>query len=360
MKRLSQPTDQKCGRREFLGSTLATTSLLLLPSEISNLKFAISKGKSAPLMQSAAQAFVKSLGPDQRAKAIFAFEDEQRFDWHFIPRSRKGIPVKELDPAQRQLANALLAAGLSQRGVTKATTIMSLDEVLREIEQGRGPVRDPELYYFTLFGQPQSKTPWGWRVEGHHLSLNFTILNAQHVASTPLFMGANPAEVQHGPRKGLRTLVAEEDAARELVKSLDDKQRAQAVVSASAPNDILSGNSRKADPLPPAGLPAAQLSQPQADVLMKLLQEYAASMPADLAAARIEKLRSAGFGKIFFAWAGGVERGQAHYYRIQGPTFLVEYDNIQNNANHIHTVWRDFNGDFGLDVLALHHKNAHR
>jgi hypothetical protein len=311
-------------------------------------------------MAAAAEAFLNSLTSEQRAKATFALEDEQRFDWHFVPRARKGVSFKDLDRAQQHLAYALLGAGLGQRGLIKVSTIMSLETVLREIEQGRGPARDPELYFFNLFGGPRSQKPWGWRIEGHHVSLNFTIGDETRVAVTPAFLGANPAEVRHGPRAGLRALAAEEDLARELLKSLDAEQRRQAVINQNAPSDILSANSRKASPLTPVGLQASKLTKLQTDMLMKLLAEYAATAPADLATIRLEKIRSAGLSRLSFAWAGSLERNQPHYYRLQGPAFLIEYDNTQNNANHIHTVWRDFTGDFGLDLLAAHYQDAHR
>lgn len=316
--------------------------------------------RSALAMSAAADAFLKSLSVEQRARAGFSFDDEQRFDWHFVPRARKGIPFKELDSSQRLLGYALMNAGLSQQGVTKTKTIMSLDAVLREIEQGRGPLRDPELYFLSIFGDARATDKWGWRLEGHHISLNFTLIGGKQIATTPAFLGANPAEVQHGERKGLRTLAVEEDLARQLVKSLDDSLRTQAVVSQSAPSDILSTNLRKAEPLKPAGLAASKLGQKQQDLLFALLSEYASRHAPDIAAERMDRVRSAGLSNIWFAWAGGFEKGQAHYYRIQGQSFLVEYDNIQNNANHIHTVWRDFNSDFGADLLGLHYKQDHR
>ena len=352
------------GRREFLQSALgiAGASLLESPS-LAMDQTKTSSGSlshSASMMGAAALAFINSLSADQRAKAAFSFEDEQRFDWHFIPRARKGISFKELDSAQRLLGNALMSAGLGQRGMITTATIMSLDAILREMEQGRGPVRDPELYFLSIFGGAQSDKPWGWRVEGHHVALNFTLVEGKHIATTPAFLGANPAEVLQGERKGLRALALEEDLARQLIKSLDDKHRAQAVVSQSAPGDILSTNLRKAEPLKPAGLQTNRLGQKQQEILMSLLNEYASRHAPDIAAARMDRIRDAGLGNIHFAWAGGFEKGQAHYYRIQSPTFLVEYDNIQNNANHIHTVWRDFNSDFGVDLLAMHHKQDHR
>jgi hypothetical protein len=279
---------------------------------------------SAAMMSTAAGAFIDSLSADQRARATFAFEDEQRFDWHFIPRARKGIPFKDLDSSQRLLGNALLGAGLGQQGIVRVATIMSLDAILREIEQGKGPARDPEVYFLSVFGDARSTKPWGWRVEGHHVALNFTLIDGKTIATTPAFFGANPAEVLQGPRKGLRALAPEEDLARQLIKSLDDKQRIQAVVSEKAPTDILSTNLRKAEPLKPAGLAAARLGQKQQDILMTLLAEYASRHAPDIAAARLGRVRAAGLGNIFFAWAGGFEKGQAHYYRIQGPSFLVE------------------------------------
>jgi len=352
------------GRREFLQSTLGIAGVCLLESPAVAMKYsqapANGSSHSASMMAGAADAFISSLSADQRAKATFAFEDEQRLDWHFIPRERKGIPFKQLDSAQRLLGSALMSAGLGQRGLIRAATIMSLDAILREMEQGKGPVRDPELYFLSIFGDARSNKPWGWRVEGHHVALNFTLLEGRHIASTPAFFGANPAEVLQGARKGLRALAPEEDLARLLIKSLDDRQRSQAVISESAPTDILSTNLRKAEALKPAGLQASRLGQKQQDILMALLSEYASRHAPDIAAIRLDKVRAAGLGSIFFAWAGGLEKGQPHYYRIQGPSFLVEYDNVQNNANHIHTVWRDFTADFGADLLAMHYKQDHR
>src|SRR5438128_870424 len=352
------------GRREFLQSALGVAGISLLESRVFPMSHSQlhppDAANSALMMSRATEAFISSLSPDQRARATFAFEDEQRLDWHFIPRARKGIPFKDLDPAQHLLGNALLGAGLGQRGLIRAATIMSLDAILREMEQGKGPVRDPELYFLSIFGDARSGKPWGWRVEGHHVALNFTLVEGKTIASTPAFFGANPAEVLQGARKGLRALAPEDDLARLLIKSLDDKQRAQAVVSENAPSDILSTNLRKAEPLKPAGLQTSKLGQKQQEILMTLLGEYASRHAPDIAAARLDRVRAAGLGNIFFVWAGGFEKGQPHYYRIQGPSFLIEYDNVQNNANHIHTVWRDFNSDFGVDLLALHYSKDHR
>jgi len=349
-------------RRDFVKQIAAGTGLL-----VSSRYCAAHIPQIAPTGKDSAQAvsamavagetFLKSLSPEKRELANLPFDNEQRQDWDYVPRARKGIPYKQLDREQVQLASALLHTGLSQQGFQNVSGIRSLETILRELEGGSE--RDPELYYFRIFGAPNSLKPWGWSMEGHHISLNYTILDASTVASTPMFLGAHPGEVQHGPRKGQRTLSSEEDTARKLLKSLDEKQRAQAIVSQSAPSDILSGNSHKADPIKPAGLQASGLRGQQKDILMSVLKEYAGNMAPDIAAARVEKLRAAGFNNIHFAWAGGFEHGQPHYYRIQGPAFLVEYDNIQDDANHIHSVWRDFNGDFGADLLAEHYRTAH-
>jgi hypothetical protein len=335
----------------FVGSIVAI-SLLLMP------RFVI--GATPALMTEAAHNFIVSLAPEQKAKALLAFDADERRDWHFIPKARKGIPLKELSPAQQHLAHAFMSAGLSQRGYIKATTIMSLEDILRDLETGRsgGPVRDVELYYFTIFGEPSAAGTWGWSVEGHHISLNFTVVAGKMIATTPAFFGSNPAEVKSGPRKGLRVLGREENLARDLMAALDAKQRTTAIIDAKAPADTFTTNQRKVEPLDSRGLAVSQMNQSQRQILISILEEYANNMPPNLADERMQKLRAAGLEKVVFAWAGSVERGQGHYYRIQGPTFLVEYDNTQNDANHVHSVWRDFNGDWGADLLAEHYKSA--
>lgn len=310
-------------------------------------------------MAHAATNLWNALTPEQQAKAGFSFDDPYRYDWHFIPRERKGLPLKEMTPEQERLAHSLLASGMGMKGFVKAETIMSLEAVLRDIEKGSGPVRDPELYFFCIFGNPNAPDhhePWGWRVEGHHLSVNFTIAGHEGSVGGPTFFGANPGEVRAGPRKGLRVLAAEEDVARALVKSLNDEQRKVAIVSEEAPKDILSAALRKATPLEPAGLSAGKLSGEQVSELLRLMTLYAERLRPELASEDLAKAMRAGVDKIHFAWAGGTEPGQPHYYRIQGPTFLIEYDNTQNNANHIHSVWRDYTNDFGDDLLKRHYE----
>jgi hypothetical protein len=313
---------------------------------------------SPVVMAETANRFLASLTPEQRAKASFSFEADERQNWHFIPIERKGLALREMTPTQKHLASALLSAGLSQQGYIKAETIMSLEDVLRMIEKGSGPERDPEKYYFSIFGQPSAGGTWGYRVEGHHLSQNYSVVNGR-VAGAPSFFGANPAEVRDGPRKGLRTLAAEEDLGREVIQSLDPDQRKAAVVSAEAYKDILTASDRKAALKgQPSGLSASKMNSKQFGLLLALLEDYANNMPEQIAQSREAEIKSAGKG-IYFAWAGGFEKGQPHYYRIQTPAFLIEYDDTQNNANHIHSVWRDFDGDFGLDLLKLHYQSSH-
>jgi hypothetical protein len=314
---------------------------------------------SGPSMVRAATEFLKSLHPDQLKKAEFPFESEDRKNWNYVPMVRVGLPIKEMSDGQRKLAHALLHAGLSQKGYLKAETIMSLENVLRDLEGGNLS-RDPELYYFTVWGTPSEKETWGWRVEGHHISLNFTLVKGHMIATTPQFLGSNPAEVMQGPMKGTRPLRLEEDLARELMLSMDETQKKTALMDVNAPADIITRNSRKVDLETPKGLPYTRMTKPQKALLEALLEEYARTMPDDLAKARLDRLRKAGMDQIHFAWAGGLERGQGHYYRVQGPTFLVEFDNTQNNANHIHAVWRDFNGDWGEDLLREHYDHDHQ
>lgn len=313
---------------------------------------------SAAIITDTAKNFLVSLTPEQKAKATFQFSDEERFNFHFIPRERKGLPLREMTPHQKHLAHALLSAGLSQRGYIKASTIMSLEDVLRILENDSGERRNPEKYYFSIFGEPAEKGTWGYRVEGHHISLNFTLANGVIVAS-PNFFGANPAEVRQGPRNGLRVLAREEDLGRDLITALTPEQKKVAIVSPKAYPDILTEASRKASLQgQPNGLQASKMNAQQREKLAALLEEYVSTFPEQIAQMRMDQVKKAG-NNLYFAWAGVEERGGPHYYRIQSPAFVIEYDNTQNNNNHIHTVWRDFTGDFGLDLLAEHYKTSH-
>jgi hypothetical protein len=224
--------------------------------------------------------------------------------------------------------------------------------------RGQPLARDPEKYFFSIFGTPSTHDTWGWRVEGHHVSLHFNVVNGSLVAAAPTFFGSNPAEVREGPKKGLRILGAEEDGARALLESLDASEREKAIFKTDAPGDIITMANVKIDPLAPEGIPMSALNANQRALLTKLIEVYTGYMAADIAADRVARLKKAGEDKIVFAWAGPMERGKKHYYRVQGPTFLIEYDNTQNDANHIHSVWRDFSGDFGQDLLREHVKSV--
>jgi hypothetical protein len=322
------------------------------------LTAAYNRTNSASVMTEAANRFLASLTPEQRAKATFSFDDAERMRWFYVPIERKGLPLREMSPYQKHLASALLAAGLSQTGYIKAVTIMSLEDVLRIMEKDSGERRNPEKYYFSIFGTPSDTAPWGYRVEGHHVSQNYTIVNG-HLVDGPSFFGANPAEVRQGPRAGLRVLAAEEDLGRDVVASLDSDQQKIAIVDAKAPNDILTTNSRKAAlEGKPSGLIASHMTAKQVDRLQALLAEYANNVPGQVAQAREEQIRKAG-RNIYFAWSGGVKPGDPHYYRIQTSAFLIEFDDTQDGANHIHSVWRDFNGDWGEDLLQEHYQASH-
>jgi hypothetical protein len=315
--------------------------------------------RSASSMATAANRFLAGLSPEQRQQASFALDSEELTRWHFIPTNgfpRHGVPIKDMTEAQRALARDLLKAGLSQHGYLTTTGIMDLETVLKAIEVKGTQTRDPELYYFSVFGTPAAKATWGWRVEGHHLSLHYVIGKGTAVASAPAFFGTNPADVREGPQAGKRLLGGQEDTARALLMSLDPAQRTTATFAADAPTDILTMTKVTVDPLTPAGLAASEMKPAHRELLMQVIDAYTSKMADDIASDRKARIRTAGIEKITFAWAGGAERGVKHYYRVQGPTFLIEYDNTQNNGNHVHSVWRDFEGDFGRDLLREHLK----
>jgi hypothetical protein len=324
----------------------------------------IASQKSAATMTKAASSFLDSLSPEQKAKAAFPFESDERLRWHFIPNEmfpRKGLMIKDMNETQRRLAHDLLRSGLSARGYMKATSIIELEDILKVIEAGGRFARNKEEYLFSVFGTPAAKGRWGWRVEGHHISLRFAVADGaatHNVASSPMFLGTNPAEVQDGDKKGLRVLADEEDAGRALVMALPADLQKQAVANAVAPGDIITMNKNDITPLPDQGVLYSALPAKQQALLMRVIEVYTSNMETDLAAERLAKIKAAGLDKIRFAWLGEIEKGKKHYYSVQGPTFLIEYDNTQNNGNHIHSVWRDFNGDFGRDVLRDHLKEV--
>jgi len=321
----------------------------------------LAQQRAAASMANAASAFLAGLTPEQRVKATFPLNAEERMRWNFIPTSmfpRNGLPLKEMTADQQKLAHDLLKASISQAGYQTATTIMSLENVLKAVEAPGGPVRDPEQYFFSIFGTPSAKGGWAMRYEGHHISMHFSIDGAKaSVVTTPFFMGANPAEVRQGTlMTGVRALAAQEDTARALLTSLTDAQKASVLIAPMPPGEIATATTVQVNPLAPAGLLASDMTAPQRELLMKVIDTYTTVQTADVAADRMAKIKAAGTEKIGFVWAGSPEKGQRYHYRIQGPTFLIEHNNTQNQGNHIHSVWRDFSGDFGRDLLAEHLK----
>lgn len=309
-------------------------------------------------MRRAATQFVESLSESQRQTAIYDYMDGERIFWYYPPTNRHGLPLRDMSEAQRQLALTLMQAGLSERAYRQAVGIIDLELILGELERSAGRKtfrRDPELYYWTIFGDPQDDaSPWGWRVEGHHISLNFSLWGDGLLALTPFFFGTNPAEVRDGPKSGLRILDHREDLAFDLVDSLDAEQSDRAVIYPEAPWDILTVNASRAVLPAYEGLASSLMDDDQRALLDRLINVYVDQVPPDLATERRQRINSAGSEGIHFAWAGPTQRGLAHYYRIHGGNFLVEFDNRQNGANHIHSVWRDIENDFANDALGEH------
>jgi len=307
-------------------------------------------------VEKAMTTFIQSLDKEQQKKLLFEFDDDLRKDWQFIPKQREGLGLDALKHSQRYLAMSLLQTVLSHRGFDTSMKIMALEEVLFEIE--KSPRRDAGKYHFFVFGRPDHDGPWGWRIEGHHLSVSITVLADGHVEITPAFFGANPAEVRTGKLKGLRVLGQEEDIARSLVKQLSVAQKQAAILPDKAPRDVILGPGRDAQPLQPAGIGAKELDERQKKMLGQLIDLYLNKFRPELAKSDWAEIKDAGFDEIHFAWAGKIAAGNPHYYRIQGPTFIMEYDNTQNGANHTHTVWRDFKNDFGEDRLKQHYEET--
>ena len=316
------------------------------------------KHGSAAGMTKAAERFVESLSGDQRDKTVYEYMDGERIFWYYPPVNRHGLPLRDMDDDQRQLAYSLMETGLTEDSFEKAKLIIEHESVLGPLEKEAGItsfVRDPDLYYWTVFGDPGSDSePWGWRVEGHHISLNFSLWGDKFISMTPFFFGANPAEVRKGPKKGLRILDAREDLGFELMNSLDKGQTSTATIYSEAPYDILTYNASRASLPPEEGLPASKMNDTQKEILRSLVNVYVNQVRSDMANDKWARLEAEGFDGLHWAWGGPTEEGNAHYYRIHGGNFVVEFDNRQNGANHIHSVWRDVENDFANDVLREH------
>ncbi len=311
-------------------------------------------------MAEAAQAWLASLEADERDTATMDFDDPARLDWHNIPKpERKGVQLRDMSPEQRELCHALLRTALSESGYEKAVKILALENNLHEGEKHltNGHLRDPLRYFLTIFGEPADEGAWGWSFEGHHFSLNFVIADGEVVCDTPNFWGANPATVklfvEDGPEVGVRTLADEEQLAFDLLVSLDPSQRERAVQSDKAPNDYRGPGSPQPPHAPPVGLAGADMTDEQRETLHALLEAYSGHLADEMAEARMAEIDARGLDDVHFAWWGAQQPGVGHYYRVQGPTFVLELVNIQsdpagNPANHIHSVWRSLTGDFGV------------
>ena len=312
----------------------------------------------APL-RAAALAFLDALSAPHRALAQLPFDDPGRLDWHFVPRDRKGLALGAMSDAEKTAAQALLHAGLSAQGYLKANGVITLETILQDgvrASGGDANFRDPGRYFFTIYGEPKGEAPFLVRVEGHHLSLNFTSVPEAGTSPTPLFFGANPACVRDGARAGFRLLAVEEDAARALARSLTAAQKGKAWLAETAPPEVLFGPGKPADPSAFPGIAYGDLDEAQQKLLLRLINEFASSLEPELARNEQLRLAKAGVAALRFAWAGGLEPGQGHYWRASGPTFVLEFDDTQDGANHAHALWRDPQNEFAAQWLAAHKK----
>jgi Protein of unknown function (DUF3500) len=342
------------GRRQLLHGAAAASMLTAVPRPV---QAQVQDGARAGMARAAA-AFVQALEPDQRQSALFAFGHDERRNWHYVPRSRAGVAFKDLTPGARAAAHELMKASLSGVGYAKVVNVVKLEEVLRQLETFGGLLRDPEKYYVSIFGAPEAAAPWGWRLEGHHLSLNFTLVPGRPVAVTPAFFGANPADVPSGPHRGLRTLAEEQDLGVAIARGVDASLRGRLVIAAESLGDIVSGPGRGDSLKAPAGVALGALAAEPRALALRLIETYARNMRSEIAEEELRRMREAGSERVHFAWAGPIDPKQPHYYRLHGPTLLIEYDNSQNRANHVHSVWHDPRNDFGADLLRAHYERG--
>ena len=340
-------------------ATRVSAAVLCLLVSLSHAKDSPTLSVGAAMTDAAAK-FLAALEPEETTKVVLKFDDPARLDWHNIPKpTRKGLQIRDMDPQERTLCHDLLKATLSESGYDKAVKILALENNLREGEKNLkgGYLRDPERYYLSIFGKPALQGTWGWSFEGHHFSLNFVIRDGEVIADTPSFWGANPATVRtfvkDGPQTGTRTLADEEQLAFDLINAFDDTQRERAIIAEKAPDEYRAAGQPQPPQTAPAGLAAANMTDVQKKTLRELLQVYCGHFAEPVAAARLAELEAAGLDDVHFAWAGATKPGVGHYFRIQGPTFVLELVNIQsdpegNPANHIHSVWRSMKNDFGV------------
>jgi len=313
---------------------------------------------------SAVSAWLDRLDDPQREQATFDFDTPERFVWAYTPGRREGLALRDMRQDQRAAASAILASAMSSRTAGEIEAIIALETVLGELERVGGRSswirRDPDLYWFAVFGSPGASAPWSWRIGGHHVAMHLTLADDRVIATTPSFLGANPAVIPSGPRAGARMLPGEEELARALLAELTPAERQVAVVDTVAPADILTGIGRVADLRSvPLGIRHADLGSQRKARLEGLIRHYVERSRPEIAEAAWERIAGTGLGEVTFAWAGSDAPGRGHYYAIRGPTFVIEYDNTQNAANHIHAVWRDLGNDWGGDVLTEHLRTAH-
>jgi len=316
-------------------------------------------------MVTAAIKFTGMLDSVQKAKAVYPFDADERYNFHYFPiDNRKGIPLDELTPEQQQAGMDLIKTCLSEPTVKKIKDIIQLEVVLKALENRKPDdhFRDPGKYSFTFFGIPSPKTIWGWRFEGHHVCFNFSSKDNQLVAGTPGFLGSNPGIVQDGPQKGKQVLKEETAMGFDLLHKLTDEQLSKALIDTTAPGEIITFVSRKAMIEGNKGITYSEMNAAQQQAFLQLVSLYVHRFTKLFADQMLKEIQQAGLEQLHFAWAGARDpvKGKAYYYRIQGPTLIIEYDNSQNNANHIHTVVRDLKNDFGGDLLLEHYKAAHQ
>jgi hypothetical protein len=319
----------------------------------------VSAESAAREIAGAVEGWLATLDHSQRSMAMLPFDGDERRVWAYTPGPRAGLALGDMRTDQRAAAETIVSAAMSPRGAGEVRAVIELETVLGEIERGAGRSgwirRDPDLYWFAVFGRPGDGPPWSWRIGGHHVAIHQTVAEGRVISSTPCFLGANPAVVPSGERAGARTLPGEEGLARRLLGMLRPQQRRIAVIDDRAPADILSSNSARADlGSIPTGIRHDDLESAQREAFEGLIRHYLDRTRSELADAAWDRLVGDGLGSATFAWAGSVEPGEGHYYAVRGSRFLIEYDNTQNGANHIHAVWRDTDGDWGDDMLAAH------
>lgn len=358
------------GRRHLLPAAAALAWIVFSPLALSDdinrvPPSAIESPKVAAELAVAAQRFMDALDPGfQSAQVKYLFQDKERSNFHFFPIARRGVPLKDLQLGQRQLGYALLSAALSHGGNQKALSIMSLGDYLRANDESPNPYRDSDQYYFTIFGDPSSDGTWGYRVEGFHLSVNVTVIAGRWISVTPSFFGVIPATVPDGPRQGLQVLEQETELGRRLAKSMTDEQREKGIGEipdflTETVGGLTTGNRPRLERDEPQGLSAGDMTEDQQTILMTLVEEHIGRLRKELADQDLQRIRDAGTDQIHFLWAGRTQPGEPHHYLIQGPTFLIEYDNTQDDANHVHCIYRDFDHDFG-DTMLRHYRHHHQ